>query len=60
MSLNRQASLSLSYIGFNNNKEPFNDVRVRQALSMAINKDEIISASTKARAFLPSARWRRT
>ena len=24
-------------------KEPFNDVRVRQALSMAINKDEIIS-----------------
>lgn len=43
MSLNRQASLSLSYIGFNNNKEPFNDVRVRQALSMAINKDEIIS-----------------
>ncbi|WP_098741578.1 glutathione ABC transporter substrate-binding protein [Paenibacillus sp. EZ-K15] len=43
MSLNRQASLSLSYIGFNNDKKPFNDVRVRQALSMAINKDEIIS-----------------
>ncbi len=41
--LNRQASLSLSYIGFNTEKEPFNDVRVRQALSMAINKDEVIS-----------------
>ncbi|KKO54856.1 ABC transporter substrate-binding protein [Paenibacillus sp. DMB20] len=41
--LNRQASLSLSYIGFNMEKKPFNDVRVRQALSMAINKDEVIS-----------------
>lgn len=42
MSLNRQSSLSLSYIGFNNNKKPFNDIRVRQALTMAINKDEIM------------------
>ncbi|RXZ83148.1 glutathione ABC transporter substrate-binding protein [Paenibacillaceae bacterium] len=40
--VNRQPSLSLSYIGFNMDKAPFDDVRVRQALSMAMNKDEII------------------
>ncbi|MCR6112471.1 glutathione ABC transporter substrate-binding protein [Bacillus sp. A301a_S52] len=35
-------SLSLAYIGFNLQKEPFDDPLVRQALSMAINKDDII------------------
>jgi len=35
-------SVSLNYIGFNVQKEPFNDVRVRQAVSMAINKEDII------------------
>ncbi|EGL82837.1 ABC-type transporter, periplasmic subunit [Caldalkalibacillus thermarum TA2.A1] len=42
MELGRFDSLSLSYISFNTQKEPFNDVRVRQAISMAINKEEII------------------
>ncbi|MDW7738642.1 MAG: glutathione ABC transporter substrate-binding protein [Bacillota bacterium] len=37
-----QSSTSLAYIGFQCEKEPFNDVRVRQAISMAINKDDII------------------
>ncbi|WP_280771128.1 glutathione ABC transporter substrate-binding protein [Salipaludibacillus daqingensis] len=37
-----QESLSLSYIGFNMEKEPFDDVKVRQAISMAINKDDLI------------------
>ncbi|MGP4070949.1 glutathione ABC transporter substrate-binding protein [Piscibacillus sp. B03] len=35
-------SVSLSYVGFNVQSEPFDDERVRQAVSMAINKDEII------------------
>jgi peptide/nickel transport system substrate-binding protein len=37
-------TLSLSYVGFNTEKEPFDDPQVRQAISMAINKDEIIEA----------------
>ncbi|PTL37939.1 glutathione ABC transporter substrate-binding protein [Alkalicoccus saliphilus] len=37
-----QESLSLSYIGFNMQKEPFDDPQVRQALSMAINKEDLL------------------
>ncbi|UCZ54226.1 glutathione ABC transporter substrate-binding protein [Bacillus shivajii] len=37
-----QDSLSLAYIGFNLQSEPFDDPRVRRAVSMAINKDDII------------------
>lgn len=40
--VNKQSSMSLSYVGFNMQKPPFNDVRVRQAISMAISKDEIV------------------
>ncbi|WP_067841975.1 glutathione ABC transporter substrate-binding protein [Amphibacillus sediminis] len=43
MFVNIQPSVSLSYIGFNVQKEPFDDVRVRQAISMAIDKDGIIN-----------------
>lgn len=38
----QQPSASLSYVGFNTEKEPFNDVRVRQALSMMIDREEVI------------------
>nr|WP_245719449.1 glutathione ABC transporter substrate-binding protein [Pelagirhabdus alkalitolerans] len=40
--VNETPSVSLSYIGFNAQKEPFDDPQVRQAISMAINKDAII------------------
>ena len=36
---------SLIYMGFNNQKTPFDDVKVRQALSHAINKDQIVEAA---------------
>lgn len=35
-------STALTHIGFNTTKAPFDDVRVRQAVSMLINKQEII------------------
>lgn len=34
--------LSIRYIGFNNQKPPFNDVRVRRAANYAVNKEEMI------------------
>lgn len=40
--VNTQRSTSLAYIGFNLEKEPFNDARVRQAISMAIDKSQIL------------------
>ena len=39
----QKPSSSLSYIGFNTEKEPFDNVKVRQAISMMVNKEEIIT-----------------
>lgn len=35
-------SLSSQYLGYNMNKEPFKDIRVRQAINYAVNVQEII------------------
>src|SRR5690606_2080807 len=39
-----QEGLNVGYLGFNTEKEPFTDKRVRQALNMAIDKQAIIDA----------------
>lgn len=44
LTLVEEPSLSVAYIGFNTNKEPFNKKEVRQAINYAINRDDIIAA----------------
>ncbi|SEN29407.1 peptide ABC transporter substrate-binding protein [Paenibacillus sp. OV219] len=39
---------STYYYNFNNEKKPFNNVKVRKALSMAINRQDIVDKVTKA------------
>ena len=39
-----QEGLNVGYLVFNTEKEPFTDVRVRQALNLAVNKEAIIDA----------------
>lgn len=41
--INAQPSASLSYVGFNMQKEPYDDVKVRQAISMAIDKTQVLN-----------------
>lgn len=43
LTVQSQESSSLSYIGFNMEKEPFDDVKVRRAISKAIDKEQIIA-----------------
>jgi len=37
--------LNLRTFGFNNTRKPFNDVRVREAIALAIDRDEIVTAA---------------
>lgn len=42
-------AMSVMYVGFNNQKPPFNDVRVRRALNMLIDRQAIIKAVLQGR-----------
>ncbi|MEZ5669377.1 MAG: ABC transporter substrate-binding protein [Alphaproteobacteria bacterium] len=62
ITLLEQEGLNVGYLGFNVEKEPFDDVRVRQALNMAIDKQAIIDiiyqgAGTVAKNPIPPTIW---
>jgi dipeptide transport system substrate-binding protein len=44
VNLLEQEGLNIGYLGYNTEKKPFDDARVRKALNMAVNKPAIIEA----------------
>ena len=57
-----QAGLNVGYLAFNTQKKPFDDVRVRKAISMAINKKAIIdgvylTTGVAAKNPIPPSMW---
>ncbi|MEN6052783.1 ABC transporter substrate-binding protein, partial [Pseudomonas aeruginosa] len=57
-----QPGLNVGYISFNVEKKPLDNQKVRQALSMAVNKDAIIEAvyqgaGQKAKNLIPPTMW---
>ena len=55
-------SLNVGYFGFNTKKQPFDNKLVRQAISLAINKQAIIdtvyrSQAARAKSILPETSW---
>ena len=62
LSVIHQPGLNVAYWAFNNTKPPFDNKEVRQALSMAIDRDAIIKdvylgAGVKANTLIPPTMW---
>ncbi len=62
INLMSQEGLNVGYLGYNTEKEPFTDPKVRKALNMAINKDAIIEgvyqgAGSAAKNPIPPTIW---
>ncbi|QSX31240.1 ABC transporter substrate-binding protein [Shewanella cyperi] len=60
--LDETAGLNVAFWAFNTQKQPFNDVRVRRALSHAIDKQNILRAvyqnsAIEAKGILPPTSW---
>ena len=62
VNLLQQEGLNIGYLAYNTEKKPFDDVRVRKALNMAVNKAAIIDAvfqgaGTAAKNPIPPTIW---
>ncbi|MCE1787078.1 ABC transporter substrate-binding protein, partial [Enterobacter hormaechei] len=60
--LMEEAGLNVGYLSFNVTKPPLDNVKVRQALAMAVNKDAILEAvyqgaGQKAKNLIPPTMW---
>ncbi|NIN98517.1 MAG: ABC transporter substrate-binding protein, partial [Anaerolineae bacterium] len=44
VSVHSQQTTDYYLLGLNTEREPFNDVRVRQALSLAIDRDAVVNS----------------
>lgn len=62
LTLESVTSFNVGYLGFNTQAPPFNDQKVRKAISFAINKQAIIDAvyfgeAESAKSLLPKSSW---
>lgn len=62
LKLERQPGFNVAYWAFNTQKPPFDDLQVRRALAMAINRDKILKAvyheeAIAASGLLPPSSW---